>query len=298
VILRTREWFHDPAKTGAVMVALGALLISFSGVYVKLAHVTPTVAGFYRVLFGGMVLLLIVGLRREKLWNGYATLLLAVACGFALALDLFFWHKSIHYVGPGLATILANFQVFVLALFGILVLRERLSAQSVLAMPLAMVGLFLLAGIRWNHLEQIYKLGVLLGLVAAGCYAVYVLALKKLQSLAGSPSVMANLSIISLVTALLLGLLAWRHNDSFAIPDSQSFLSLVGYGISTQVMGWVLITRGLPVIRSFIAGMLLLLQPSFAFIWDILFFHRPTDGIDLVGAMICLSAIYMATVKK
>jgi len=48
------------------MVALGAPLISFSGVYVNLAHVTLTIAGFYRVLFGGFVLLFIVGLRREK----------------------------------------------------------------------------------------------------------------------------------------------------------------------------------------------------------------------------------------
>jgi hypothetical protein len=38
MITPTRQGFHDPAKTGAVMVALGALLISFSGVYVKLAH--------------------------------------------------------------------------------------------------------------------------------------------------------------------------------------------------------------------------------------------------------------------
>ena len=38
----------------------GALMISFSPVFVKLTSVAPTTSGFYRVLFAGIVLALIV----------------------------------------------------------------------------------------------------------------------------------------------------------------------------------------------------------------------------------------------
>ena len=43
--------------SGLILLALGASMISFSGVWVKLAHVGPTAAGFYRTFFGGVILL-------------------------------------------------------------------------------------------------------------------------------------------------------------------------------------------------------------------------------------------------
>ena len=90
----------------------GAVMISFSGVWVKVADVAPTVSAFYRVLFGGLFLLAAACWKREITWKGWQRLWLGLFCGLFLALDLFFWHKSILYIGPGLATILGNFQVF------------------------------------------------------------------------------------------------------------------------------------------------------------------------------------------
>ena len=43
----------------------GAVLISFSGVWVKVAHVMPNVSAFYRVLIGGVALLAAALYRRE-----------------------------------------------------------------------------------------------------------------------------------------------------------------------------------------------------------------------------------------
>jgi hypothetical protein len=53
---------------------------------------------------------------------------------------------------------------------------------------------------------------------------------------------MANLAIISMASALLLGSAAWVQDDPFAIPDLLSILSLAAYGLFSQVIGWVLIT--------------------------------------------------------
>jgi hypothetical protein len=49
-----------PGTTALLQLALGAALISFSPVLVNVAHVGPTVSGFYRLLFGGLALALIV----------------------------------------------------------------------------------------------------------------------------------------------------------------------------------------------------------------------------------------------
>jgi hypothetical protein len=44
-------------NTAIVQLIAGAVMISFSGVWVKISHVTPTISAFYRVLFGGIFLL-------------------------------------------------------------------------------------------------------------------------------------------------------------------------------------------------------------------------------------------------
>ena len=102
-------------------------------------------------------------------------------------------------------------------------------------------------------------------------------------------------AVISIVSALLLGSSAWVQNDPFAIPDLQSIFSLVAYGLFSQVIGWVLITRGLTRLRSSLVGLLILLQPALSFTWDILFFHRETDLFGVVGAVLSLTAIYLGT---
>jgi drug/metabolite transporter (DMT)-like permease len=289
---------RTPVLSGVVRVSLGAVLISFSAVFVKLAHVSATMAGFYRTAFGGLLLLIILALKGQRPWKSAPALGLGLIAGVIFALDLFVWHKSIHNVGPGLATILANFQVFLLAIYGFAVLGERPRPQVVLAIPLAILGLFLLAGIGWSQLERIYRLGLWFGLAAAVCYAAYILVLRRLQSLTGNPGAMANLAVISLVSAGLLALAARQTNDSFAIPDLQSLWALAGYGAISQVLGWVLISTGLPRIRSSLAGLVILLQPSLSFVWDIVFFQRPTDVWGGIGAALTLAAIYMGATAK
>lgn len=96
-------------KYGIQQIALGAVMISFSSTFVAIANVGPTIAGFYRMLFGGIVLLLIVGILRIPLWQGKSHFLSALSCSLLFTLDLVLWHRSIYYVGPGLATLLSSF---------------------------------------------------------------------------------------------------------------------------------------------------------------------------------------------
>lgn len=99
---------------------LGATLISFSAVFVRLAHVGPVTSGFYRVLFGGLFLLLLALVKGYLARISPRSFILGAVCGVVFALNLTMWHNSIHLVGPGLATVLSNFQVFFMALAGIL----------------------------------------------------------------------------------------------------------------------------------------------------------------------------------
>ena len=49
-----------------------------------------------------------------------------------------------------------------------------------------------------------------------------------------------------MITALVLALESLLIKEFFVIPDAQSWLALLGYGLFPQVLGWVLISNGLP----------------------------------------------------
>ncbi|MGH8400741.1 MAG: EamA family transporter, partial [Gammaproteobacteria bacterium] len=89
---------------------LGAIMISFSAVFVKLVTIPPTASAFYRMLFGGVILLGVLLWRRERLRLNPIAVVMVLLAGLSFAGDLALWHRSILHVGPGIATLLANFQ--------------------------------------------------------------------------------------------------------------------------------------------------------------------------------------------
>ena len=281
----------------ALSLVIGAVMISFSGVWVELSHVTPTVSAFYRVFFGSIVLVAAALFRREVLWHGKRHLLLGFICGALFAVDLTFYHYSIIYVGPGLGTILPNFQVFILAMVGIYFFKEKVRVLLLISIPLAFCGLFLIVGIDWGQLGRLDKIGVYFGLAAAVCYAAFLLSLRKLQGDQAGLTFFYVLMVVSVMASAFLALEVFRTGDTLRIPDMQSLFSLAALGLFSQVVGWILITNALPKIQASLSGFILLLQPALAFVWDVLLFRRPTSLLNWAGVVIVLVAIYLGSIK-
>jgi len=217
--------------------------------------------------------------------------------GIFFGLDLFAWHQSILYVGPGLATILSNFQVLLLAIYGVIFYKEPFTLRLFLAAAMALNGLFLIFGWQWHSLAADYHKGVFWGFATAFFYAGFLLTLKVAQSTPRALSPAGNMMVTSWVAALALGLYVLLNQQSFAIPDNQTLWALLGLGLTSQVLGWVLITGALPRIKTAIAGMILLIQPTFAYVWDILFFDLPVSPVNLCGFFLAVGAIYLGTVS-
>lgn len=281
-----------------LQLVFGVVMISLSGVFVKLVDVEPTAIAFYRMLFGGIVLATITLARRETLWFGARFMIPAVIAAAWFAGDLFFWHRSILYVGPGLATLLANFQVFLLALAGFLLYGERPGPRLVIAIPLAFAGLALLVMPEWLSLGEGYRVGVIFGLITAVCYAGYTLTLRASRQENSSTSNYANMAVLSLICAAMLAPLTVVSGESFTIPSWQDFGWLVVYGVTAQLLGWVLISQALPKLKASTVGLVLLLQPVSAFIWDFAIFERRLVLIQFIGGALALVAIYLGSVRK
>lgn len=283
-----------PDQTGGILrVTTGASLISFSAVFVKLLDADPSISAFYRMIIGGVVLLGLTLAREKKLSLARRHFFFVAAGGLFLALDLALWHRSILYVGPGLATLLANFQVFFMAAAGLLFFKERVSWRVLGAVPLAVLGLYLIVGFQWKAFTPDYRFGILLGLIAALCYAGYLVFLRMARMI--STSIFGTVTLATLSTAFFLALISLGGRESFAVAGLGNWGILVAYALVPQVVGWLLITSGIGRIEASKAGLILLLQPTLAFVWDVLFFKRPTTVVEIAGALLAFFAIYLGS---
>lgn len=274
----------------------GAALISFSPVFVALVSVSSTNSAFYRVAIGGALLagwlVATGGWRRPRA----AVFGMLIAGAVAFAADLWFWHQSIRYVGPGLATLLANFQVFVMTAAGFVLLGQRPSAAQLVSIPMALAGLALIVGVDWSVLGAEYRLGVVFGLATAGCYAAYLLCFRHAQSLSRSlPSALPvrELAIVSLASAAMLAAAAGIEGESLAIPSLADAGWLVAYALFAHIFGWLLIASSLAHVPAALIGLSLLIQPLLSFVWDVLLFDRPVSTTEFAGAALALAAIYL-----
>ena len=284
--------------SGPLLVGSGAVIISFSPVFVRLAAVEPTMAAFYRCFWGALVLMSLALVKGEPLWRGRRKAALALTAAVFFGLDLTFWHYSINAVGPGIATILANLQVFFLAGLAMLFFKERPGVGLFFAIAVAVCGVTLLVGINRFQSDLHFRAGVFFGLSSALTYAVYIIILRRLQANEKRSAQLMNIALMSLTCAILLGISAWFQGEHFVLSDSKSWIAMIAYGVLCQGLGWFLISTGLPQMEASRAGLLLLLQPTCAFIWDILIFARPTTGGEYFGAGLALTAIYLGNAKK
>ena len=274
---------------------IGAALISLSPVWVRLVDVPPTTSGFYRVLFGGAVLAIyLLVLRKRVEFSRRAWLVLTVAALF-LALDLWFWHRSIDFIGPGLATLLANFQVFIMMLAGFLFLKQTPRPRQLVAVPMALVGLALIVGLDWNNLPADYRLGVVFGLLTAVVYAGYLLSLRQARQHSSYRFPTREIAVVSVICTVMMAASIIAEGETLVIPSYPDVGWLLAYGVLSHSLGGLFIASSLPQVTAAEAGLALLSQPTLSFIWDVVFFDRPMTSLELLGAFIALAAIYLGS---
>ena len=88
------------------------------------------------------------------------------SAGVFFAGDLLFWHHAIGAVGAGLATVLGNLQVLIVGVVAWLLLGERPSRATLMALPVVLAGVVLISGVAAaGRTARTPALGVVLGVV-------------------------------------------------------------------------------------------------------------------------------------
>ena len=269
----------------------GALCIAFSGILVRLADVSPDTAAVFRCLYALPALgLLAVWERRRFGPRTRRERTLAVVAGVFFALDLMLWHRSIEAVGAGLATVLGNLQVVLVALVAWVLLGERPGRTLLAAIPVAIVGILLISGVlEEGAFGRDPVLGVVFGALTALAYTVFLLVLRRGNADLRRPAgplfdATATAAVVAALGGLALGTL-----DPWPGSPAQGWLVLLA--LTAQVAGWLLISIGLPRLPAAITSVLLTIQPVGAVLLAMVLLDEDPSALQLFGVALVLAGV-------
>jgi drug/metabolite transporter (DMT)-like permease len=199
-------------------------------------------------------------------------------------------------VGAGLATVLANLQVVVVAVVGWLLLGERPSARLVAALPLAIAGTVLISGaLEEAPFGANPALGVAFGLAAAVSYAGYLLLIRR-----GNPggrypwSSLLDASAAAAASAALVGLVV---GDLVLAPSWPAHGWLLLVAITSQVVGYGLVNFALPHLPAAVTSLLLLIQPVVTVAAAAFLLAEAPSPIQLTGVALILGGVVLAAAR-
>ena len=276
----------------------GAVAISFSGILYRVAHVSPSTGAVFRCLYAVPPLLLLAKLEDRR--YGPRPLKqrgLAWLAGVLFAVDLIAWHQGIEEVGAGLATVLGNLQVVLVGLLAWAILRERPSNRSLAAIPVALVGVILISGVlEQGAYGRNPGLGVAFGILTAASYAGFLLLLRESnRDLRRPAGPLFDATLVAGLTCIPIGLVIGNLDWTPGWP-AQGYLLLLA--LSSQVLGWLLISITLPRLPAALTSVLLTFQPvlTVLFAWAIL--DESPSALQLGGVALVLCGLLIVSTGR
>ncbi len=275
---------------------MGATCIAFSGVFYLFAAVSPSTGTFYRAVFG-LPILVVVALAERRRFGPLPrdTIRLAAIAGVFFTGDLMFWHHAIEAVGAGLATVLGNLQVIIVGFFAWLLLGERPSRATLLALPIVLAGVVLISGVVGSGAYGAApQLGVILGVATAICYSAYLLIIRRGGRDPRRPA--GPVAVASVVVALCGFVVGEAYGDLDLTPPLHSLFWLALLGITAQSAGYLLISISLPRLPAIVTSIILLTQPVMSMGLAIVLLRETPSVTQLLGVGLVIGGIAGATV--
>lgn len=277
---------------------LGALAIAFSAILVRVSEASPSTAAIFRCLYALPALALLARYERRRFGGRprRARILAAVA-GILFGIDLVAWHHAIEAVGAGLATVLGNLQVVMVGLLAWLILGERPEARLVASIPLALGGIVLISGfLEEGAYGSDPGMGVLFGTITALAYSGFILILRSGGSDLRQPAgPLLDATATAMVVSLLLG--AITNDIDLAITWPQHGW-LVVLAMTSQVLGWLLISISLPRLPAALTSVLLTIQPVGSVMLGMVILDESPSGLQLIGVIAILSGVVLAAARR
>jgi O-acetylserine/cysteine efflux transporter len=190
-------------------------------------------------------------------------------------------------ISAGIASLVLQLQAFFTALFGVLVLHEKLELRQILGMVIAFSGIGLIATVNDSSVNV---LGMAIMVVSAAFWGVANIVSKTASKENPSLNMLSFIVWASLVPPIPLALLSWLFEDHtlvaavFTSPKLESFGALLYIAYLSTIFGFGVWTWLLGKYKTSQVAPLSLLVPVFGMLASGLLLHESFSALKLIGA--------------
>lgn len=305
-----------------LVVAIGVVFTSLSAIFVRLSDAPSLVIAAWRMVFTtGLVLPLFLveqagAVRRptaghepvaprgsrsesaeaspvESPYHAGAprggAIALSVLSGTFLALHFALWITSLEYTTVASSTVLVTTHPIIVAILGLLLLRERLAARSVLCMALALAGSVVLV---WGGLGTggSAPLGNLLAFLGAVTVAAYMILGRIVRR---TLSVNAYTMIVYAVAGALLVAATLATGTKLTPYPLREFVLFASLALFCTMLGHSLFSWALKYVRPTLISTSILGEPVIASLLAVVIFAEVPEPTTIVGGIVILTGIFL-----
>jgi drug/metabolite transporter (DMT)-like permease len=294
-IKKTKE-FH-----AGMLVAISGILYGFMGYFgthiLGETESVPTML-FWRFFIAGCWMSIFsfrkdISVKQHGANNKTFLLLVLIAGALFYSGGSAFYFFSSQSIGTGLAMVIFFSYPIFITLRSLILCRNKISALTFSALMFIIIGMFLLHNPSQGQLNL---LGICWGIIAAICYALYIMGSKKVSTFNISPTLLTT--FISFGCAMCFLVIALSSN-SFSFPHTtKNWGYLIMLGVVSTALPMQLMLKGLREISSLRASIISALEPIVTVIVGIMFLDEFISLTQFLGILVILISAIAVQFQK
>jgi drug/metabolite transporter (DMT)-like permease len=169
-------------------------------------------------------------------------------------------------------------------------LGERPGRRVLVALPVVLAGIVLISGaLEQGAYGRDPGAGALFGILTGLSYAGFILVLRQSSAQRRPPAgPLLDSTIAATITTLVGGLIV---GDADLVPTWPGHGWLVTLALTSQIIGWLLISASLPRLPAAVASMLLTIQPIGSVILGAIIFAEAPTALQIAGVAALLAGL-------
>ena len=272
----------DMRKLAILLMIASSVVISFSGLIVRLLEVGPLVMNFYRGLFlmCAVIVLLVVRYRGATVIRVIGVGWPGLIAGIMLAGAAMTFLQSLTHTTVANTLFLLGAIPFVTAALAWAFLKERPSSATLVTMIIAFVGIVIMIG-EGFAIGSIY--GNLMALLTTLFFSIYAVLVRHNRQVDMLPAILISTVIIMIAVALM-------RQGHLEISRQDLLLCLLWGGVMSGFTSACFIVASRHIIAAEVT-IFMLLEFALAPIWVWLFVNEIPSRWTLVGGALVISAV-------
>ena len=204
------------------------------------------------------------------------------------------------YMPSGVATTLHFMYPVFTALTMMLFFHEPRRMSTVLAITMAVAGLFVLS---WTGQGEVALLGVVLEIISALCFALYLIRVNR-SKISNMPPTKLTFYVMMLGALIFAATIIYERSEiematHFAVlPSTRGWLNLIALSLVCTVITNLALVHAIKMIGPTITAVLGVLEPVTAILLGIIFMGESLTPPIVLGIMLIIPAVLIIALRK